>query len=79
MDHWERVAKVLLDPGPKRSGRHGTVVAGTDEPNRDAPALRVERNELNIPSIGAYRGTDIVKDSLDLVERALNGGGAQIV
>ena len=79
MDHWERVAKVLFDPGPKRGGRHGTVVAGANEPNRDAPALRVERNELNVPSIRAHRGTDVVEDSLDLVERTLNGGSAQIV
>ena len=73
------MAEVLFDPGAKRSGRHGTVVAGADEPDRDASALRVERNELNVPSIRAHRGTDVVEDSLDLVERALNGGGAQIV
>jgi len=79
MDDWERVAKVLFDPGPKRSGRHRTVVAGADEPNRDTPALRVERDELNVPAIRAHRGTDVVEDSLDLFERALNGGGAQIV
>lgn len=79
MDRWERMAEMLFDSGTKRCGRHGTVVAGAYEPDGDAPTLRVERNELNVPSIRAHRGTDVVEDSLDLVERILNGGGAQIV
>ena len=73
------MAEVLFDSGTKRSGRHGTVVAGTDEPDGDTPALRLERNELNVASIRAHRRPDVVEDSLDLVERILNGGGAQIV
>lgn len=73
------MAEVLFDPGAKRGGRHGTVVAGTYEPDRDATILRVERNELNVPSVRAHRRADVVEDSLDLVERTLNGGGAQIV
>lgn len=73
------MAKVLFDPGPQRSGRHGTVVAGADEPDSDPSAPGLERNELNVSSIRAHRGTDVVEDSLDLVERTLNGGGTQIV
>ena len=73
------MAEVLFDPGTKRGGRHGTVVTGADEPDRDASAFGVERNELNVPSIRTHRGTEVVEESLDLIERGLNGGGAQIV
>lgn len=78
MDHWKRMTEVLLDPGPERRRRHGAVVAGADEPNIHAPTLRVERNELYVPAIRAHGRTDVVQNLLDLVERAVNGCGAQI-
>ena len=72
------MTEVLLDPGTERRRRHGAVVAGADEPNIHAPTLCVERNELYVPAIRAHGRTDVVQNLLDLVERAVNGCGAQI-